>query len=272
MSIKQTPLRGNSAVLARPRRLGGKSFGLILLIWGCFLLYAPSWDVKAWGAESGIDQDKFVQKLQLQRNPESVLKEVLSRSEFSDSDNESLIDKLRAMLFDALKRILAWIRDRVPSVKLPEAELDVFWTVIGSFVVAAALVLVGVVVFYAAKSFLRKKPDAQEFEDWDSPVSATSAEVRVIALKSAEQGNFREAMTGMFRYVLLWLDERGMLSLHQVKTNREVLESLRGDKTLRTTLGEMIPIFNQVRYGNYPCEQNDYEKFLNLCSRVDGGT
>jgi hypothetical protein len=272
MMNKHTPLRGNRAFFAHRRRFGRESFGLFLLIWGCFLLYANSWDGRAWGADAGIGQDQFMEKLQLPRNPESVLKEVLSRSEFRDSENESLADKLRAMLFDTLQRILAWIRDRIPSVKLPEAELDVFWTVIGSFVVAAALVLVAVVVFYATKSWWRKKPDTQEFADWDTPDATTSADVRVNALKSAEQDNFREALISMFRYVLLWLDERGRLSLHQVKTNREVLESLRGDKTLRSALGEMIPIFNRVRYGNYPCEKNDYEKFLALCSRVDGGT
>jgi hypothetical protein len=148
----------------------------------------------------------------------------------------------------------------------------VFWIVLGSFVVAAMLVLIAVAVLYATRTLGRKKPYLEEFDDLVSPAAVSSSAARIIALKSAEQGNYRDALISMFRYVLLWLDERGRLSLHQVKTNREVLESLGRDQPLRNALGEMIPVFNRVRYGNYPCDKHDYEKFLTLCSRVDGGT
>jgi hypothetical protein len=265
-------LWGSEALVERPHSSNRESFRLILLIWGCFLLYALSSNAPVCGAESYRGDDQFVQKLQLPRDPEPILKEILSRSEFKDAEQESWIDKLRILLYETLKKIFDWIRDRIPKVKWPQADLDIFRIIVGSFVVAAVLVLATVLVIYATRSLGRNRLYVEEVEDLGFPDAATSAAVRASAVKNAEQGNFREALIGMFRYVLLWLDERGRLALHQVKTNREVLESLKNDVGLRNTLGEMIPIFNRVRYGNYPCDKKDYERFLALCSRVDGGT
>jgi hypothetical protein len=223
-------------------------------------------------ARASAAADEFVEKLQLQRNPESVLQEILSRSEFKDSDRESLMDRARAWLSELRRRVFAWIWERIPSPNLPAAELDTFWTVLGSFVVAALLVVVAVLVWYSLGFFRSGQRGAQTEEELDLFERATSEDLRIRATRSAGEGNYREALIYLFRSVLLWLDERGKLSLHQVKTNREVLESLKNDRRLREVLGKIIPVFNRVRYGNYPCNRQDYEQFLAACDSVADGT
>jgi hypothetical protein len=272
MSKRYTVLPGSGAFRGRTL-LRKESFVLMVLIWGCVLLYAFSANALVRGAESDFPRDRFVQKLQLPRNPESVLQQVLSRSEFKESKKEHASDSIWTLMLDVLKKVLKWIRNRIPKIKfsLPRTDLEYLWIALASFVVATVLVLAAVFIFRATRSLGWETLQFEDDEELSSFVSIPSRTVKASAFKSAEQGNFQEALIIMFRYVLLCLDEHGKLSLHQVKTNREVLESLGNDTSLRSTLAEMIPIFNRVRYGSYACDKNDYEKFLALCSRVDGG-
>ncbi|HMK36512.1 MAG TPA: hypothetical protein VK463_15670 [Desulfomonilaceae bacterium] len=220
-------------------------------------------------AKSAPNEDTFLQKLEIHGNPESVLDEILSRAEFKDSNKESWIDQIRERLVDEAKRILAWMWRQLPDV--PGAEMDVFWTVIGSFVIAAVLVIGALLAVRALNVLKKKKPGSVKSQDSDSGEIATSDYFRSLALRRAEQGNFRDALISMFRFVLVWMDEHGKLSLHHFKTNREVLKSLKPDEPLRETLSDMIPVFDRVKYGNYPCDKHEYEKFLAMARRVHNG-
>lgn len=268
MLMRNSRLWGKCPLVGRCRSTHCESLVFMLLVG--IALSLCSWQAPVWAGPSP-GADEFIQKLQLSRSPEATLQEILSRAEFKDSDRESLMDRLRAWISEIRQRMLAWIWERIPSASFPEAELGTVWTVLGSFVVAALLVVVGILAWYSIRFFGSKQTSAQEEAGPDLSEIATSNELRLLATRSSETGNFREALIYMFRSVLLWLDERGKLSLHKVKTNREVLESLRNDKRLREAFGDMVPVFNRVRYGNYPCDKHDYEKFLATCNRVDGG-
>ena len=215
-------------------------------------------------------EDHFRDTYNLPRSPEPVLKEVLSRPEFKEDAAQSLIERLWNQLREELVRLLARIFRRLP---LPEGYT--FPQNVGRTLVTAMLLgsagLLAVFVLIRVFRLARRKRTPSENDSSAAQLGASAAsgseEFRAEALRLAEKGNYSQALIHLFRSALLRLKEKGFLSFHKGKTNREILESI-NDDLLRGIIADMIPSFNQVRYGNASCDHLEYERFLGLCLRL----
>ena len=142
------------------------------------------------------------------------------------------------------------------------------WTAVGAFfaVILVATILVG--LYFAVKSFLSRERRVAPARFGAPAVAESCSEALDMSRSLAERGEYREALIHLFRYALIRLDEQGRLGFYIGKTNREILRSPRLKKSDRDTLSEMVPIFNCVRYGDFPCGKAEYDRFLLLTGRL----
>lgn len=219
---------------------------------------------------ASASEDHFRDKYNLPRSPEPVLKEILSRPEFKEDAAHSLIERLWNQLQEELIRLLARIFRRLPlpeGYKFPQNVGRTLVTVmlLGSAGLLAVFVLIR--IFHLARRKRAPSENNSSAAQLGEPGIPGSGECRAEALRLAEKGNYSQALIHLFRSALLRLKEKGFLSFHKGKTNREILESI-NDDLLRGIIAEMIPSFNQVRYGNASCDRLEYERFLGLCLRL----
>jgi hypothetical protein len=215
--------------------------------------------------------DRFVKHYRLDRNPDALLKKILSKDEFLESDRESISEKIRKALLSLSDRFWAWLRSKL-NVKIPEYDAENLWTTLGSFALAFVAALAGFAALYVFRHFWQKRfPRVLTEETSAAEYRLTSEESWNTAQELAEAGSYGEALIHLFRYAVLWLDENGKVSLPRMKTNREVLLSLK-DPRIAGNLRKMIPIFNKVRYGNYSCNREDYDNFVAMCRVITDGT
>ena len=235
----------------------------LLIVAAFFAVPASCW--------AGSSVDPFVERFDLPSAPEPVLKEVLSREEFRESPVQPIIDRIREWAADLLRRAFHWIFSRIPDLPRIESDADVLWMILAGLLIGTAALPLFFLVKFLIRLLLRKtwKKDRGGPESEEAG-TARSGELRAEATAQAERGNYRRALILLFRFALAWLDEAGRLTVHHSRTNREILESVRSEEPLRESLGEMIPVFNRVRYGDGPCDKADYERFLTLCRRVTG--
>jgi len=223
-------------------------------------------------AAAGPDRE-FAERFDLPRDPDEVLRDVLSRREFAEDPASRLLRRILDKALFILDKILRWILGRIPSMGKMEFSGDVLGTIGTALLVgvaAAILVMIGwkLGVLLARRSWKRavgRAPDLEP-EDAQSP-----ADLRALALREADHENFGRAVVLFFRYAILRLDEEGLLAYHPGKTNRELLAALTADDAIRRSVGEMARLFNRVRYGGTTCGRNDYDRFLTLCRDVVGG-
>jgi len=256
----------------RDRRRARYQFGavsILTLIPLSLLLCCP--DVSF--SESGVQT--FQERFELPRDPTPLLEQILASDEFKQQ-SPSFIDRLREMVREMIRLVISWIIEHLPRGKwldaLDASTLDTTWNVLSGLLVTAALVLLvwfgkRAVVFILARGRRSAERDSSEASATEKPL--VSEEARKLALKRAGEGNYPEALIYLFRFTLLWLDERGQLPLHPGKTNREVLQSLAPEEPLRPILGEMVLTFNRVKYGAAACDKHDYEHFMALCRTVE---
>lgn len=217
-----------------------------------------------------VSGDEFREKLNLPQDPKITLEEILSRDEFTNQE-ESWIIKAKRWLWTTSLEFLEWVLQRLPSLEPLDIDDDVGQLILNALMVGVLVIFAAFIGWVILRLLSAKKarfrivqPEAESAE----PEFLGSAEARSTALRNGEQGNYRDGLIYLFRYVLLWLDETGRLTLGPGKTNREVLTSISSEGTLKDLLLEMVPVFNRVRYGDVPCGKADYERFQDLCFRV----
>lgn len=215
----------------------------------------------------------FVERFDLPRTPASVLSEVLARREFAEDPASQWLRRIRDRAIQIVAEMVRWIVSRIPSMGPVKIRGDILGTIGTALFLGAAaviLVLIGWRLAAALAKWARRR-DAihRSFSEPDG--GEAPASLRAQALREAEQTNYEHAVVLFFRYVLLRLDEHGLLTYHQGKTNRELLAALRADDVVRDSVAEMVIIFNRVRYGKAPCGRDEYERFVILCrDAVDG--
>ncbi len=214
-----------------------------------------------------VSSSSFQQKFNLPKDPDAVLKEILSRKEFTDAAKESLLDKFRTFLNKLWIKALSWLLDRL-KWEPPSLGDGSIWAAIGILILSAILALILVKLSRFLILFSKIKPKSAEFNR--DKHSSELGEIRAESIKLAAQGEYRKAITLLFRFVLLKLDELGRIQWHPCKTNREILRSV--NKTTQTydPLSEMISIFNGIYYGNKSCGAPEFQRFLNLAQAVTG--
>ncbi|MBI5248970.1 MAG: hypothetical protein HY912_05695 [Desulfomonile tiedjei] len=213
-------------------------------------------------ASEGVDQ--FWSELGISQNPESLLRDILSRQEFKESYWASFFGSLIRWFIEVVTKLLA----RIFGGWGLDIEAEMVWTGVGAFfaVVLLAAILVG--VFFAVRSFLSRSGKPPGPPSSSSPVFESSHQHLGLARSMAERGEYRDALIHLFRYALISLGEQGRLGFYAGKTNREILQSRHLVRSDRELLCEMIPIFNCIRYGDFPCGKAEYERFLTLTDRL----
>jgi hypothetical protein len=210
-------------------------------------------------ASEGVD--RFWRDLGFSQDPDLLLREILSRSEFRDSDWTSLFAALIRWFLELIAELLRKIFGRW-NVNI---EGEMLWTAVGAFFAAVFVAGALIALFYALKSLLHRKDDRPETQSSSFVIAGqSSSEMLRMSRSMAERGEHRGALIHLFRYVLIRLDEEGRLGFYAGKTNREILRSPNLRLSDRKVLSEMVPIFNGVRYGNFPCARSEYDRFLSL--------
>lgn len=225
------------------------------------------------GLAAGGPDDAFVERFDLPRDPESVLSEVLARREFAEDPVSRWIRGFRDRAAAVLAEIVRWIVSRLPSMGPVKLRGDILGTIGTALLVGVAGVVI-LAVGWRIALVIRRQIGKRDGTRGLSPAPdevGTPAGLRLRALAEAERGNFGPAVIFFFRYVVLRLDEEGLIAYHHGKTNRELLAALTADETVRKRAAEMILVFNRVRYGRASCGRDDYERFVGLSSDVVGG-
>ncbi len=83
--------------------------------------------------------DRFREMLGLPVDPESVLRDVLSRDEFRESPVQSLVDRLNEVIVSGIQHILSWIAKHWPHFGAISGNYDFLWTILGSLFYAVIL-------------------------------------------------------------------------------------------------------------------------------------
>ncbi len=212
----------------------------------------------------------FQKQFNLPQDPEDLLREILSRTEFTDAAKESLLDRVRDYLTYLWRKGLSWLSDRWPDLGPFSFGNESVWAAVGILLLTAilALIIIRLARFFSGVS---KKSWAKQSEHTDQPVEFEDlGEMQRQAVQLAHRGEYRQALVLLFRFVLLRLDELGRIKWHPCKTNREILRS--ADRTTLThdPLSEMISMFNGIYYGDKNCSSQDFYHFLNLAQSVTG--
>lgn len=214
----------------------------------------------------------FQKKFNLSQDPEALLKDILSRKEFTDAATRSLLDRLKAYLDYLWLKALSWILDRLPSLGPVSLGHESIWAAVGILLITALLaaIIAGLGRFFSPlyRKSWNQAPESrlQEIEFGDL------GEMREQALRAAQEEDYRKALALLFRFVLLRLDELGRIKWRPWKTNREILRSAHESTTTREPLSEMISIFNGIYYGDKPCGDPEFQQFLSLAQLATGGS
>jgi hypothetical protein len=114
--------------------------------------------------------------------------------------------------------------------------------------IIGALLLVGVVVYLLLG--LRRAVVAPAQVADDPEANLTAREALDQAGDVARGGDFRAAMRLLYLSALLWLDERGKLRYDRALTNREYLDRVADNPSLRARLAPVVETFDRVWYGH----------------------
>lgn len=216
--------------------------------------------------------DKYWESLNLPQDPHALLENILSRQEFVDAREPSLIDRIRTWIFDVLREILAWLFKRDFNWSMPRFDMGGTLMALEGLLIGLAAVAILWAMTKVVGAVLRRK--AATGDDSGDGVQAprTDGDLRALGLNAAERGDYRNALALLFRHVLLQLDRAGKLSVHPGKTNWEIVAAAGDLGPLRDTLAELVRIFNRVFYGAAKCDRSEFDRFLSICERAMGGS
>jgi Domain of unknown function (DUF4129) len=212
------------------------------------------------------------ERLNLPREPEPVLAEILARDEFKDADPWwKFLDEIKDWLWNAFLDFLEKIFGAIPNTGPLTPDRDIWWTILTAMLIGIVLLAVLSALkplFTLLGGRRRKDPVGQTWGPGGQSPPRGSGLFWDRSQELADAGTYGAALVNLFLFSLTRLDELGRLSYKTGRTNREILESISEEGALKEILAEMVPIFNRVRYGDAPCGKSDFEHFLSLCGRA----
>lgn len=226
-------------------------------------------------SSNGTPAQDFPGQLNLPKDPDAVLREILSREEFQHALKETRWDQIQKWLEQILLSILRWIAGKIGFFADKESfDAHPLWRVAEGMLIGAVFLL----ALYLAKILF------EHLRDHTSPPAnhstargadsqyLSSDRLREEARQCAQRGDYRTGLILLFRSVLVRLEEEGKIGHHRGKTNREVIRSISGEGVARELVTQLVPVFDGVCYGNAPCGKEEYERFLRQCTRlIQGG-
>ena len=138
----------------------------------------------------------------------------------------------------------------------PTGGRTVAW---GIAIIGAAL-LVGVLIYLLRG--LRRGVVARAQADDDDPAANLTAKAALDQAGGlARGGDYRTAVRYMYISALLWLDEHDILRYDRALTNREYLERVRDNPTLRERMTPIVETFDRVWYGHLPIDAESFAAY-----------
>ena len=216
-------------------------------------LAAPAPDLSVIGARLGAILDALA--LPASAAPADArerLRAILAKPPFANSisDTPSWV----STFFDWLGRILESLFRPVGRVVAATGE-PVAWV----FAIGGALLLL-LVIGYVLRGLRRNVARGVDApDDPEAHLTAHSALEQASGL--ARGGDYRTAVRYLYLSALLRLDERNILRYDRALTNREYLERVRENPTLRAQLGAVVETFDRVWYGHLPIDATAFAAY-----------
>lgn len=159
-----------------------------------------------------------------------------------------------------------------PGPAQPQTQTSFLWLktlFIGALVIA--LVAAALLLWRASKNRPVRIPDEMEMED-EELFLLPPQELRQRASRFAAEGNYREALRYLYISMLMLMDDRGVWHYDINRTNWEHIARLSREAKqpeLVQPLSEMTRRFDRVRYGNAPCDDDEWNRFKSAYGELE---
>jgi hypothetical protein len=176
---------------------------------------------------------------------------------------------------DWKKHLPKWLRDWLEKIgdrfavsdrieKIPRA----FKFILKALALIGATVIAGMIILNIVSTLRASKaPPAEEAaESGTDDVAAISEPEGLLraARGFAESGKFRHAARCVYISFVRLVEEAGLVTYLEVKTNREYLAELEAKKPVSDNVRRMNGIYEDLWYGMQPCTPETYEDFCGL--------
>lgn len=136
----------------------------------------------------------------------------------------------------------------------------------------AAIALGFVVIFFIKQIRMNLIREVHDNAEEVSEIASERVETEKAALARAETAveanDFRGALRYLYLSAILHLQEQNILPYDKSLTNREYLRQSQVDTNLQTTLGPAITVFDEVWYGQKPCDAETVASYRDLLQKV----
>ena len=193
---------------------------------------------------------------------------ILLRNEYRpDEEKESIVRKWLRSLWGFIRRLL----DKLPRPQ-PAQPDDPGITPFRMFSLVFGLLLLvgigfGLFRFITRRRRRKRKNDGLEVREVLGealPDDITAADLLRKASEIASQGDYRTAIRRAYIALLCELEERGKLSLHKSRTNRDYIEELRGEIEILSPFSQMTGRFEKTWYGQAETSAGEFDDYLTL--------
>jgi len=203
------------------------------------------------------------------------LEAILSRDEYRpEEEKESIARKWLRSLWGFIVRML----DKLPKPRAARPEQADSNPFRYFSLIFAVLLLIG--IGFGIFRYLRKRrragkragdEEVREVLGEALPDDITAADLLLRASEIAARGDYRSAIRRAYVASLCELEERGKLSLHKSRTNRDYLEALQDEKEIFSPFVRMTGRFERVWYGQNETSAGEFDDYLTLYRKTFGG-
>jgi Domain of unknown function (DUF4129) len=195
----------------------------------------------------------------------ALLEQILARPEYrKEKVKESTVNKW-------LKSLWARVDKFLSDLELQRQNVPTGSVMVPGFRILLLLFLLAALVFGVIHLMKRLRTQSRpEDENEDRQVlgeeikaNLTPAEIFARATELARQGDYRSAIRRAYIALLLELEIRGKLRLHQSMTNRDYLEAISREPTIFPAFSSMTWTFEKVWYGQVAASGEHFEDFVN---------
>lgn len=185
---------------------------------------------------------------------EARLQALLARPPFAQPQPRSeptWLDRFFDWLFDLFDRMFTPI-----SQTTSEYGSGISW-----LVVVVGLIIISIVLTVWLRGLRRTLVPIAQLPDDDPEANLSADMANRQASDLARSGDYRRATRMLYLATLLWLDEHKRLRYDRALTNREYLDHLDQDPTLREELRPVVETFDRVWYGNIPLDASGFAHY-----------
>lgn len=177
---------------------------------------------------------------------------------------ESLWEKMKKRIAEMMRSIFGEV-DPLKSANYAEIILRFF-----------AIVIIGLVIYFLLKFllskdgnlFFGKKNKKLDISDQDLKENIHEINFPDSIHNFERKIDYRSAIRYQFLFVLKKLSDKKRIEWNPEKTNKDYLAELK-DKNQKTEFKELVYIFNNIWYGEFDVENQNYERFKDKFTRFE---